>query len=155
MDDDFAAELDATVPDRLRGHNLRSRGLQPRILFPTAAQITAKKQKEQEVKQQQSVTDEEADTDIEEAHVATPAQKVVEKGLKTPRAAKVVAPLSPPTTARTTRSKDVRSDVTSASFTSTGSYSQEFQSWQSVKPQGRKRDHSVGDDAGTHKRLRN
>lgn len=154
MDDDFARELDSYVPERLRGPITRSRDLKPRILFPSAAQVAAKHQKEQ---QSQHNTDEEADTDIEEVHAAapTPKPKVVEKGLKTPRAVKIIAPLSPPTTARTTRSKDVRSDdIASASFTSTGSHSQEFQSWQSAKPQSKKRDADDKIDVSNHKRIR-
>ena len=157
MDDDLGQ--DASVPARLRGPITRSRDLKPRILFPTAAQVAAKQQKEKE-EQSQHNTDEEADTDIEDVAAAapTPQPKVVEKGLKTPRAVKITAPLSPPTTARTTRSKDFRSDIAEASFTSTGSHSQEFQSWQSAKPRGKKRDaadNSSSDiDVGNHKRIR-
>lgn len=155
MGDDFARELDSYVSEKFCGPVTRSRNLKPRILFPTAAQVAAKQQKEEA--QSQHNTDEEADTDIEEVHAAapTPEPKVLEKGLETPRAVKITAPLSPPTTARTTRSTDVRSNgIASASLTSTGSHSQEFQSWQSAKPQGRKRDANDEIEVSNHKRIR-
>lgn len=149
VDDEVADELAASVPKRLRGPVTRST-LKPRRLFV------------EEV-------DEEAETDIEEDNKVsaspvkqkqTPAKARAEKGLKTPRTNKIL-PISPPSTMQTsTRFKDEVAAVSKgrASFSSTGSHSKEFQSWQStVTPHGEKRSRDISPtpDAGRHsKRLR-
>lgn len=72
--------------------------VKPRLLFPSS-----KPTKENEL-----VAEEEAETDIEEqqiAEVATPTEAIVDK-IDTPKAPKF-APVSPPSTARTTRSKKI------------------------------------------------
>ncbi len=165
MSDDLADHLDASVPTRLRGPVTRS-AIKPRLLFPSAHQRISKAQREK-LKREITTSDEEADTDIEEDNKAAPSTvkvvetEIVEKGLKTPRAKKVVAPMSPPTTiARVTRSKDVHSDSGVASSFASSSHSEEIKSWHSrgsPTPHGKKRDHSVSADAdaGSHKRARN
>lgn len=93
QEDDVDAELSSTVPSRLRGPLTRS-GLKPRLLFPTAAQLAAKKEKALIPDEE-----EEAITDIEDST----AMDLSEDGVTTPKAPKF-APASPPTTGRATRS---------------------------------------------------
>jgi len=92
------AELDATVPARLRGPLTRS-SLKPRLLFPTPEQMAVREKKPQ-------VTDEEeVMTDLEDPFstvVSTPAKHMNDFAV-TPAAPKF-APVSPPTSARAVRS---------------------------------------------------
>lgn len=89
-----------TVPPNLRRPLTRS-SIKPRLLFPTAEHTNAKKKRS-------SVTEdeEEAITDIEEAHPIMSSDDHV----ATPHAPKF-APVTPPTTARATRSKKVDLDA--------------------------------------------
>ena len=86
VDDDEA--LNQTVPSHLRPKSASS--LKPRRLFAPA--------------KSHSTEDEEADTEIEDA-VSTPSRQVTRK-TATPKAP-LWGPVSPPTTSRATRSKDV------------------------------------------------
>jgi hypothetical protein len=90
------AELDSTVPARLRGPLTRS-SIKPRLLFPTSEQLAAKAQKSQIAHD-----DEEAVTDIEDSKFSTPVAQL-EKPSSPPGAPKF-SHLSPPTTTRATRS---------------------------------------------------
>jgi hypothetical protein len=98
------AELDATVPARLRGPLTRS-SLEPRLLFPTPEQMAVREKKPQ-------VTDEEeVMTDLEDPFstvVSTPAKHMNDFAV-TPAAPKF-APVSPPTTARAMRSNKMDID---------------------------------------------
>lgn len=96
---DLGADLDATVPARLRGPMTRS-SIKPRLLFPTTEQLAAKAKKSAI-----SVDDEEADTDIEGGSTdsSTPAKQI--RNLSVTPQAPDFALASPPTTARATRSK--------------------------------------------------
>jgi hypothetical protein len=100
MADGMNEELDATVPARLRGPLTRS-SLKPRLLFPTPEQMAVRQKKKAPVTDEEEVM-----TDLEDpsALVSTPAKHLNDFAV-TPRHSKVaqVAPVSPPTTARTTR----------------------------------------------------
>jgi hypothetical protein len=102
----IGADLDATVPARLRGPLTRS-SLKPKLLFPTDEQLAVREKKPQ------VVTDEEAVTDIEErsSDVSTPT-KGMNDIVFTPTAPKF-APVSPPTTVRATRSSKKHNEVPS------------------------------------------
>lgn len=100
-DDD---ELSLTVPPNLRRPLTRS-SIKPRLLFATAEQTIAR-----EKRSQATEDEEEAITDIEEPH----ATMNIDDHVATPKPPKF-APATPPTTARTTRSKkvDMDADLTS------------------------------------------
>jgi hypothetical protein len=98
------AELDATVPARLRGPLTRS-SLKPRLLFPTPEQMAVREKKHQ------VTDDEEVMTDLEDPFntvVSTPAKHINDFAV-TPAAPKF-APVSPPTTARAARSNRIDID---------------------------------------------
>jgi hypothetical protein len=89
------AELDSTVPARLRGPLTRS-SIKPRLLFPTSEQLAAKAQKSQ------IVHDEEAVTDIEDSKISTPIAQFDRPS--SPPGAPKFSHLSPPTTTQATHS---------------------------------------------------
>ena len=91
--DDDHAELDDIAP-HLRKPLTRS-SIKPRRLWNEKSTATQ--------------SDEEASTDIEERMDVTP-KRLTKKSISTPKAPKY-APYTPPTTARTTRSKDVNMDA--------------------------------------------
>jgi hypothetical protein len=98
------AELDATVPARLRGPLTRS-SLKPRLLFPTPEQMAVREKKSQ------VIDDEEVMTDLEDPFnnvVSTPAKHMNDFAV-TPPAPKF-ALVSPPTTARAARSNKMDID---------------------------------------------
>jgi hypothetical protein len=103
IDAQLAAELDSTIPSRLRGPLTRS-SVKPRLLFPSAEQTAARQQKLQE-KKPQLTDDEEAMTDIEHMpHEVASPEEDMEDVMATPVAPKFApAPNTPPSTARTTR----------------------------------------------------
>jgi hypothetical protein len=103
------AELDATVPARLRGPLTRS-SLKPRLLFPTPEEIAVREKKAQ------VTDDEEVMTDLEDPFstvVSTPAKHMNDFAV-TPAAPKFV-PVSPPTTARAARSTKMDMDSSATS----------------------------------------
>lgn len=152
LDDDdeedvFNTELDSTVPSRLRGPLTRS-AVKPRLLFPTADQLAAKRERALVPDE-----DEEAITDIEDFNEDTPMGQT--KGvMATPRAPKF-APASPPTTGRATRSSKMAGSSSPTTPGSEGAdsgpsgYSRggkisPFDAWRRVKgpspiPKGKKR----------------
>lgn len=93
-----AAVSDQTITQNLRRPLTRS-SIKPRLLFPTAEQSRAREPKSH------NTSDEEADTDIEDAAVCTPLD-LMDHVAATPKAPRF-GPVSPPTTARTTRSKKI------------------------------------------------
>jgi hypothetical protein len=90
------AELDSTVPARLRGPLTRS-SIKPRLLFPTTEQLAAKAQKSQIAHDE-----EEAVTDIEDSKISTPIRQLDKPN--SPPGAPKFGHISPPTTTRATRS---------------------------------------------------
>jgi hypothetical protein len=78
--------------------------IKPRLLFPTPEQAKAREPI------YHNTDDEEADTDIEEQPTSTPSNMVKDMAA-TPKAPRF-APVSPPTTARATRSKKM--DISTA-----------------------------------------
>lgn len=90
------AELDSTVPVRLRGPLTRS-SIKPRLLFPTSEQLAAKAQKSQTAHDE-----EEAVTDIEDSKISTPIAQFGKPS--SPPGAPKFGHLSPPTTTKATRS---------------------------------------------------
>lgn len=106
MDAELDAALAADLPDRLRGPLTRS-SVKPRLLFPTPEQLKAKEVKE--MRSQATEDEEEAITDIDEAHNLSTPKDQQGHAVATPKAPKF-APASPPTTTRATRSKQM--DVT-------------------------------------------
>lgn len=97
-DDDGLAQ---TVPLNLRRPLTRS-SIKPRLLFPTDEQNKAKQKRSETTEDE-----EEAITDIEEP--PTPMD-IIDAHVTTPKPLKF-APATPPTTARTTRSKKIDMDV--------------------------------------------
>ena len=97
-DDDELAQM---VEPNLRRPLTRS-SIKPRLLFPSAHQTEAK-----EKRSQVTEDEEEAVTDIEEPHGMD-----VDEAVATPKPARFapIAPATPPTTARTLRSKKVDMD---------------------------------------------
>ncbi|KAG9248712.1 hypothetical protein BJ878DRAFT_412166 [Calycina marina] len=87
--------------------------VKPRLLFPSPEQKKARAQKSPIADE-----DEEAVTDIEDPELATPAEEQA-KFIATPKASKF-APVSPPTTLRATRSKDVGLPSSSATDSDAG-----------------------------------
>lgn len=107
----LSEELDATVPARLRGRTTRS-SLKPRLLFPTPEQMAVRQKKAQVTDEEEAMTDLEDPTAI----VNTQGKKLNDFAV-TPKAVKIsnVAPVSPPTTARSTRNKKIDIDGSSPS----------------------------------------
>lgn len=101
--DDEDDQLAQTVEPNLRRPLTRS-SIKPRLLFPSDEQSKAK-----EKRSQVTEDEEEAITDIEEAHAPMDVDQLV----ATPKPPKFapVAPVTPPTTARTTRSKNVEKET--------------------------------------------
>lgn len=97
-DETATTSLDQVVTRDLRRPLTRS-SIKPRLLFPTAEQSKAREPKSH------NTDDEEADTDIEDSAVHTPFDSKNEVAA-TPKAPRF-GPVSPPTTARTTRSKKI------------------------------------------------
>jgi hypothetical protein len=132
----------------LRGPRTRS-SLKPRLLFT-------------EEKREPTTTDEEADTDIEDANISsiTPSHSTK---ISTPKAPKF-APASPPTTIRATRSKivDVEMDRSPGGGPATPrgrggrGKSSPFDLWQRSRSESssRKREASGGLERGGEKRAR-
>ncbi len=108
-DDDANANLDEVVSPNLRRPLTRS-SIKPRLLFPSAEQSRAKETRFH------NTDDEEADTDIEEPATSTPMDQM-DAMVATPKAPRF-APVSPPTTARATRSKKIEMDSSPAEPTS-------------------------------------
>jgi hypothetical protein len=102
QDEDNAEDeqLAQTVAPNLRRPLTRS-SIKPRLLFPTAEQTKAK-----EKRSQTTEDEEEAITDIEESQ----ARMDLDDQVATPKPPKF-APATPPTTARTTRSKKIDMDT--------------------------------------------
>lgn len=99
------AQLEESLPSRLRGPLTRS-SIKPRLLFPTAQQVKAR-----EMRSQATEDEEEAITDIEEPNSLSTPKGQMDNLVTTPKAPKF-APVSPPTTSRATRSKQM--DMTSS-----------------------------------------
>lgn len=137
-------EGDQTLTSNLRRPLTRS-SIKPRLLFPTAEQSRAREARSH------NTEDEEADTDIEEpmGGVSTPFDQVDEV-TSTPKAPRF-GPVTPPTTARTTRSKKVEipsspagrpasddesvpTSPTTRSHRTASSKVSPFDQWQRVKP---------------------
>jgi hypothetical protein len=149
MEVDEEDDLDLSVPSNLRGPRTRS-SLKPRLLFAPPPR-------------EHTTEDEEADTDIDET-LATPRRQGGSK-IATPKAPKF-APVSPPTTARTTRSKDVlqngsttepSDDAPSTPKVRGGrGKTSPFDMWQRVKSDGptRKREGPDSMIGGSEKRVR-
>ena len=111
QDDSDDVQLAETVPENLRRPLTRS-SIKPRLLFPTPQQTKAK-----ETRSQATEDEEEAITDIDEQHGLSTPMDHLDEALATPQAPKF-APFSPPTTARTTRSKQVDMSSSPAAPTS-------------------------------------
>lgn len=161
-------EDDETLTSTLRRPLTRS-SIKPRLLFPTAEQSRAREAKSH------NTEDEEADTDIEEPMdgVSTPYDQVNEVAA-TPKAPRF-GPVTPPTTARATRSKKVELCSSPAGPTSDEEYEctspmirnrrtasakvSPFDQWQRVKPvksspKGKKREGEAMTRGSGDKKLR-
>ncbi|RDL41834.1 uncharacterized protein BP5553_01813 [Venustampulla echinocandica] len=112
VDTEMGGDYDAPASNQFSGRITRS-SVKPRLLFPSAQQLQSK-----ELKAKAAAEEEEADTDIEEPssitrspytrgsrNVTTTPMDQMEDEVATPKAPRF-APVSPPTTTRTTRSKN-------------------------------------------------
>ena len=111
QDDSDDVQLTESLPENLRRPLTRS-SIRPRLLFLTPGQTKAK-----EMRSQATEDEEEAITDIEEQHGVSTPMDHLDEAIATPQAPKF-APSSPPTTARTTRSKPVEMGSSPTALTS-------------------------------------